>query len=170
MKRLKMLLSLPLCACALALATPVAAQEDPRPLEERIRAKFEHMVRQELVLTDEQAERVMPLIRKMEDERRDVAHERREIVMSLRRGMKEGASDGELQGLLDRLVALEEDRSDMERETMRDLDAELNVRQRVQLRFCVHEFREQLRARLEQRDRERAKRHGPKGERPPRPR
>ncbi len=179
-------------ACVVGVSlTPVAAQQDPEQreerrermeqrrsemqerhrerrleIEERIRERFTSMLRSELALSDEQAETVLPLMAELEDLKREIGRERREAVRALRDGMEEGASDAELQSSLDQLDRIEDDLRTAERTAMVKIDGELNTRQRVKLRFFVHEFRRQIERRLgegaERMERRRMRHEGPR--------
>ena len=133
-----------IAACLVCVAlTPAAAQdlqpreEHRREMEERIRERFASMLRGELALSDEQAETVLPAMADLEQFKREIGRERRETVRTLRTGMQEGASDAQLQASLDRLDQIEDDLRSAERNAMATIDAELNTRQRVKLRFFV---------------------------------
>lgn len=143
-------------ACGLSLlallAAPVRAQAESREeLEDRIRERFSSMLRSELALSDEQAEVVLPLMTDLEAHKRELNRERRTTAMELQAGMRDGASDAELQEALDRLDELEDEQRGAERAAMAKIDAELNTRQRVKLRFFVQQFRRQIEARLSNR-------------------
>ncbi|NIM01602.1 MAG: hypothetical protein GTN89_12305 [Acidobacteria bacterium] len=178
-------------ACALGLSlTPAIGQQDPEQreerrqrmeerhsemqehrrerrleIEERIRERFTSMLRSELALSDEQAETVLPLMSDLEDFKREIRRERHAAVRALRTGMQEGASDDELQAALDDLDRIEDDLRSAERSAMVKIDGELNTRQRVKLRFFVHEFRRSIERRLTERA-ERMERHRERPERP----
>jgi len=120
-------------------------------MEERIREHFTSMLRSELALSDEQAEVVLPAMAELEQLKREAGRERRETVRALRTGMREGASDAELQTLLDHLEEIEDDQRAAERSAMTEIDADLNTRQRVELRFFVQQFRRRIEDRLSRR-------------------
>ena len=152
------------CLLVCVSAPPADAQE-PRPnpehrreMEERIREHFSSMLRSELALSDEQAENVLPAMAELEQSKREAGRERRETVRALQTGMREGASDTELQMLLDRLEEIEDDQRSAERNAMAEIDADLSTRQRVELRFFVQQFRRRIEARLSNRA-ERMERH-----------
>ena len=143
---------------------PAAAQERRQELEDRIRERFTSMLRSELALSDNQAEIVLPAMAELEQFKREVGSERREIVRALRTGIRDGASDAELQDLLDRLVQIDDDQRSAERSAMAKIDAELNTRQSVKLRFFVQQFRRRIEERLSDRadrmDRHRMRQEG----------
>lgn len=153
MTRTRWILTLVCGACLLGWVpgVPVAAQERRQELEERIRERFTSMLRAELALSEDQAETVLPAMAELEQFKRENGRERRETVRALRTGIHDGASDAELQDLLDRLVRIEDDQRSAERGAMANIDAELNTRQRVKLRFFVQRFRRQIEDRLSNR-------------------
>ena len=156
-----------------AAGTPAGAQdlernqEHRQEMEERIRERFTSMLRKELALSDDQAGTVLPAMAELEQFKREIGRERRETVRSLQTGMNEGAADAELQTLLDRLDQIEDDLRSAERNAMVKIDADLNTRQRVELRFFVHQFRQQLERRLSNRDRMDRRRMRQEGSRRP---
>ena len=135
-------------------ASPLAAQQSDerrKEIAERIQERFTSLLRSELALSDEQAEVVLPQMEELERMKTEMGRERRETSRALRRGMEGGASDAELQELLDRLERNEEGLRVAERSALAKIDAELNTRQRVKLRFFVQQFRSQIRERLSRR-------------------
>jgi hypothetical protein len=80
-------------------------------------------------------------------------------VRSLNRGLRQGASDDELQGLLDRLESIEDEQRAFEKSVQARIDQHLTVRQRVQFRFFAERFRRRLERRIE--DLQRERRGGP---------
>ena len=167
MTRRHWILTLVCGACllgGLVPGAPAAAQERRLELEERIRERFTSMLRSELAMSDDQAEIVLPAVAELEQFKREIGRERRETVHGLRTGIHDGASDAELQDLLDRLVQIDDDQRSGERSAMAKIDAELNTRQRVKLRFFVQQFRRQIEQRLSNRadpmDRRRMRQEG----------
>jgi len=134
-------------------------------IEERIRERFSSMLRNELALSDEQADMVLPAMQDLEATKREVGRERRDVARALRRGLDQGANDVELEDLLNKFEQLDDDLRSAEKLALDGIDAELNVRQRVQLRFFVQHFRTELRDRMH-RGRERMERRQPRPERP----
>jgi hypothetical protein len=137
-------------------------------IQERIQERFSSMLRNELALSDEQADAVLPAMQELEQSKRERGRERREIAAALQTGMDDGASDGELAAMLDRLEQIDEDDRAAEKSAMEGIDAELSVRQQVKLRFVVHHFRNEIRERLYT-HRDRMDRRGPNEEGPRRP-
>ena len=145
-------------AVAVLMCGVSQAQDGRADLRERIQGKFDNMLRQRLQLSDAQEQAVMPEIHRLEEEKRRFDREKMEIVRELRVGMRDGASDDDLRAMLDRLDDNEAQRSQMVQQAMREIDADLTVRQQVQFRFFVSEFRRELRHRLGD--------AGPRGQRP----
>ena len=145
-------------AVAVLMCGVSQAQDGRADLRERIQGKFDNMLRQRLQLSDAQEQAVMPEIHRLEEEKRRFDREKMEIVRELRVGMRDGASDDDLRAMLDRLDDNEAQRSQMVQQAMREIDADLTVRQQVQFRFFVSEFRRELRHRLGD--------AGPRGKRP----
>lgn len=142
-------------ALLLAVA-PAAARQDAAPadaadteLREALRSHFLNRLHVELALTDEQRERVTPLVERLELERRSQRNERMAALRALRQAYRGGAPDARLQELLDRLDRIETRARDGEREVQARIDAELTVRQRVQYRFFVSKFRQEINRRVQ---------------------
>ena len=154
------------CLLGLVAGAPATAQERRQDLDERIREHFTSMLRSELALSDDQAETVLPAMAELEQYKRELGRQRRETVHGLQTGMREGASDTELQGLLDRFEQIDDDQRSAERSAMAKIDADLNTRQRVKLRFFVQRFRreigEHLSNRAERKDLYRMRQEGPR--------
>jgi hypothetical protein len=138
-----------------AVPGPSAAAAESGELRDAIREHFANRLRQELALTDEQMVALGPLIDEIESTRAETRRERGAVVRSLTRGLRQGASDEELQALLDRLDAIDERQRAAERSTMSRIDEHLTVRQRVQFRFFAERFRRTLERRIQDLQRER---------------
>ncbi len=159
---------------ALAGASGLAAQE-PRErgeageqaaeLREAMQQYFQTQLRSELSLSDAQLEHILPRVSRMEEAKTAQRRDRTEIVRGLRRGLKEGSTDTELQDLLDRLDLSEIERAEMERSNLAEIDEVLSTRQRVQLRFFVQRFRQEMQQKVRELRGER--RDGRRGRRPP---
>jgi hypothetical protein len=157
MGRSLLLVAVPALAITLAPAQLAGAGEagDDDELRRAVRGHFQNRLRAELRLRDEQFAAVWPKVEQLEDERRAFRRERAQTLRRLRRGYQGGAGDAELQTLLDSLNDLDDRQRARERELMAQVDAELTVRQRVELRFFVTRFRRQLQQRIETIRRER---------------
>jgi Spy/CpxP family protein refolding chaperone len=158
-------------ASSMAQEPPPAQEPGAGPIDEElgqaIREHFLTRLRAELALTDEQMTAVTPLVEEIESVRSRLRRERVKTVRALNRGMEDGAGDAELQGLLDRLDAIEEEQRAAEASVMVRVDEQLTVRQRVQFRFYTERFRRNLERRIEDLRRDR---RGPANRRGPAPR
>jgi len=152
-----LLVAAPLVAWAQTAEPPPGPPgEGPAPAElrEAMRQFFQNRLRAELGLTDEQMRELAPALERMEQHRLDSGRRRGETLRELQRGMREGASDAELQALLDRLEADARQTREQEQALFAEIDKSLTVRQRVQFRFFTERFRQELERRVrEWRDR-----------------
>jgi hypothetical protein len=163
-----------LCALTLVLLSggPARGQPDETAgsadseLRDAMRRLFENRLRSELSLTDEQMTEILPMVESIEQSRHAARRERQDTVRALQEGMREGATDAELQQQLDRLDAIEQTTRAAERDVMQEIDKLLTVRQRVQFRFFTAHFRRQLQNRIQSVRRERMDREDRR--RPPR--
>jgi len=86
----------------------------------------------------------------MERARTTARRQRTRTVFELRRGLREGTGDEELQSLLEQLERIEQEQRRLERTALEEIDALLTVRQRVQLRFFIERFRRELQRKVQQ--------------------
>lgn len=119
-------------------------------LREAMRRYFHNRLRSELGLTDEQVQKIVPKVERIEQTKTETARRRRETVRLLQRGLRDGATDSRLQELLDRWHRGDREQQELEREILAEIDAELTVRQRVQLRFFIDSFRRQIARRVQE--------------------
>lgn len=119
-------------------------------LRQAMRRYFHNRLRSELGLTDEQVQKIVPKVERIEQTKAETARRRRETVRLLQRGLRSGAADSRLQELLDRWHRSEREQQELEREILAEIDAELTVRQRVQLRFFIDSFRRQIARRVQE--------------------
>ena len=137
---------------------PILAQEEPPPsgesspgeLQRELRKFFADGLRSELDLTDEQVEQIMPKVQELEQERGVVRRERGDALRRLQRGVESGASDAELQELLDRYDGADRRQLELKERLYTDIDSALSVRQRVRLRFYVERFPRMMREKIEE--------------------
>ena len=138
----------------LAMAAPAGAQA-PRgrrggeeggraELREAMREHFQNRLRAEVSLTDDQARHILPRVRQLEESKTALRRSHMEATRQLRRGLEQGATDEELQELLDSLARGGREQQELERSLMYEVDDVLSARQRVQLRFFLHGFRQQM--------------------------
>jgi len=139
-------------------------------LRDAMRSYFQNRLRRELALTDDQVAVIVPRIQGLEEAKRESRREKGETARQLHRGLEHGATDGELQALLDRLDAIQLREQEQEREIFAGIDESLSVRQRVQLRFFVQRFRRDMMERMSdirgERGRGEHPRRRPPGQRP----
>ena len=161
---------------AVCAAGPLPAQEPPPPpespggmpdgeLRQAMSRYLHNQLRMELALSDEQMAELSPRIERIEAARSEARRARGTTLRELQRGLRGGAQDEELQVLLDRLGAIESDQREAERAAMAEIDEMLTVRQRVQFRFFIQRFRQELQRRVQELRRERSGGPGP-GQRP----
>lgn len=163
-----------LCVMLLALcaAGPLPAQQQPPPpedpggspdgeLRQAMRRYLHNQLRMELALSDEQMAELSPRIERIEGARSEARRARGTTMRELQRGLREGAGDQQLQTLLDRLDAIEREQREAERSAMAEIDEMLTVRQRVQFRFFIQRFRQELQRRIQQLRRDRMGGPGP---------
>jgi hypothetical protein len=141
--------------------TPPGEGPEGQELRQAIRQHFSNRLRAELGLTDEQTEALRPLIDEIERSRAQSRREKAATSRSLQRGLQEGASDSELQELLERLDTIEDEQRAFERSVQARIDQHLTVRQRVQFRFFAERFRRGLERRIDEFRRQRRGRTGP---------
>jgi len=157
---------------AVCATGPLSAQQEPPPpqnpggppdeeLRQAMQRYFHNQLRMELALSDEQMAELSPRIERIERVRSEARRARGTTLRELRRGLREGTGDQELQALLDRLGTIESEQRDTERSVMAEIDEMLTVRQRVQFRFFVQRFRQELQRRVQQLRRDRTGGPGP---------
>lgn len=152
---------------------PLSAQQQPPPapeesaerpageLRQAMRRYFQNQLRLELALSDEQMAELGPRVERIEDARSRANRARAATMRELRLGLREGAADDQLQSLLDRLETIENDQRAEEGSAMAEIDGMLTVRQRVQFRFFIQRFRQELQRRVQQLRRDRLGEPGP---------
>lgn len=162
-------------------ATAAAAQEG-RPGGKSSRGPREEIARmvdayvaehlqERIGLSDEQVEHVLPLVRKLNADRRQFAERRIRALHQMRRMMKSGtANDARVAALLQELKAAEAEEPAVIRADHDAVDALLTPVQQVQFRILEAEIEHRLRrviARVRGERRERS--GGPRREESPRP-
>lgn len=141
-------------ALAALVFTPVAgaAQGRPRPIpergaiEQRVRARFGEMVRDELSLSADQLARVESVVRSFEEERRGLTTREAALRRRLRGGSEPSAqTDQEAARILREMVAIREDEGKLFRGEMEELRKTLSPTQT--LRF--YQMRAELMDRIQ---------------------
>ena len=64
--------------------------------------------------------------------------------------MERGATDDELQELLDRFDQFEGEQRELEGSMLEEIDEVLSARQRVQLRFFIQQFRQEMQRKVQE--------------------
>jgi len=171
--RLKVVLVLLLLGTVIAPAWAAQARRggpegEPAELRRAMRQYFEKRLRAELSLTDTQVEHILPRVSQLEEAKSAMRRSRMETARRLRRGMEQGATDDELQELLDRVDRVEADQRELERSMLEEIDEVLSARQRVQLRFFIQHFRQEMQRKVQEfrGDRSRDPRRRPRREEP----
>lgn len=120
-----------------------------RPREEIFRMVDEYVaehLQQELALSDEQLGRVLPLVRKLNADRRRIAERRIRATFQLRRLLKEGgATDARVAEALQQLKAAEAEEPVAVRAGHDAIDAQLTPLQQAQFRVLEAEVEHRLR-------------------------
>ena len=151
---------------SLAVTPPIVAQPadesaESGELRRAMRDYFQQRLRSELGLTDEQTNEILPKVERIERERTALRRERAETTRALRVGLRQGATDGELQALLDKLGSVQKREQDLRESGQAEIDRLLTVRQRVEYRFFAEAFRRQIQNRIQQLRRDRPDRIRP---------
>jgi len=142
---------------------PSSGPGDPE-LREALFRYFEKRLRVDVGLTDAQLAEVVPHVRAMGRERARSLRERRATAIELRRAYREGGADAELESLLNRVEEIDRDLRSRMDELMGEIDASLSVRQRVEFRSFLQQFRRDVRERVQ---RFRSGSESPRRRRPP---
>ena len=156
LRRRALLGAILLTVSALAHATPAPSAADPAMREDlrmAMRRFFHDRLRATLALSDEQMTHIQPLLEQLEESRLASQREKRQTMRQLREGMEHGAADEDLQTWLDRFEEIEREAMNGEMATMAEVDEVLRVRQRVQLRMFINQFRQRIRERMDGADR-----------------
>ena len=146
--------------------------ERPGDVRREMKRVFENRLRSELALSDPQMDEILSLFEQLEQARNAARRDRMEAVQALRRGLGGGASDAELQDLLERLDRIESGQRDVERSFLGKVNEPLSIRQRVQLRFFMEHFRMAMSQKIQELRGRRggdfppARRRGPRRDRP----
>ncbi len=103
-------------------------------------------LQESLGLSDEQYARVLPLVTRLQSQRRGYLMERTRLLRDLRRMLKSGtASEGEVQARLKELKSLEADGPARVRKDMDALDAALSPLQQAKYRVMEQDVEQRLR-------------------------
>ncbi|HEY7411137.1 MAG TPA: hypothetical protein VII13_10370 [Vicinamibacteria bacterium] len=127
----------------LALAVPAMAQppgQGPAPGRERIarmiEEHFARRLREDVGLGAEQVERIMPMVRRLQQERRQAREARLRALQELRRVLASGtATEARVAGLVQSLRAQEREAPERVRRGMDEIDAQLTPVQQAKFRI-----------------------------------
>ena len=136
------------CRAAQAPGRRGGAQEGRAELRQAMQQYFEKRLRVEVSLSDPQVEHIVPRVEQLEEAKRAMRRSRMETARRLRFGLERGAADDELQELLDRLDRTERDQRELERSLQKEIDEVLSAPQRVQLRFFMQQFRQEMQSKI----------------------
>jgi len=165
-------------ALALAGAAPARAQEPPEAAERPERldeagrlvdAYVLSNLQEQLRLSDEQYVALLPLVKRLQDERRGFVKQRAETLRALRRGLGSAATrEPELASLVERLRQLDTEEPARIRKSLEAIDAQLSVVQQARLRVFEVEVQRRVRELLLRA--RNAQRSGRRERQPPQPR
>ncbi len=143
-------------AFAIACAGGAAlAQEGPgrgagtRPREELYKMVDAYIVsnlQESLGLTDEQFVKILPLVKRFQNDRRTFLERRNDLLQQMRRLLETGrATEPKLAEMLRDLRALETDEPGIARKDLEAIDAQLNVVQQAKLRILQTQVEQKIR-------------------------
>jgi hypothetical protein len=117
-------------------------------LEQRFQQMLYQMTRRRVGLNDEQMNKLVPINRSFERQRRDLQRQERETRVSLRQAMRDSTQmdQAKISGYMDRLVQLQRQRADLLEQEQKDLAQFMTPLQRA--RYTA--LQEQVRRRMEQ--------------------
>lgn len=142
-------------AVALALASTAGSQVDTSPARPGVPRRDETFklvdaylvsnLQEGLGLTDEQFVKVLPLVRKLQIERREYLLERTRLLHDMRRLLQAGGGEAELLDDLSRLKALESEGPARVKRNADALDATLSQVQQAKFRLLELEVEQRMR-------------------------
>jgi hypothetical protein len=144
------------CLTITLLAGPAGAQTDDgtgdarQPVGAQMRRLFAVRLKTDVGLDDAQVGAVLPRVESLERQRVRWLGERRVLLRELRRGLEAGMPDAELQRRLHALDRIGSESERETRETLAAIDRDLNVPQRVRLRFLLTRFRQEISHRVQE--------------------
>lgn len=144
------------CLTFTLLAGPAGAQtadgeDDARqPVGVQMRRIFAVRLKTDVGLDDAQVGAVLPRVESLERQRVRWLAQRRVLLRELRGGLEAGMPDTELQRRLDALDRIGSDSERETRETLAAIDRDLEVAQRVRLRFLLARFRQEISHRVQE--------------------
>jgi hypothetical protein len=119
-------------------------------------------IQESVGLSDEQFVKVLPLIKRLQSERRDAAERRREALREMRQLLQSGsATEAKVVERLREVKALEVEEGDRLRRNVEAIDAVLSPLQQAKFRVMQIEVEQKIRELMQ------GSRQGRRGERPP---
>lgn len=117
-------------------------------LEQQFQQKLYQLTRRRVGLSDEQMDRLVPINRRFETERRGIQREERETRLALRGALRDSsqANQSQISGYVDKLVQLQRRKLDLVDQEQRELSQFMTPAQRA--RYMA--LQEQVRRRVEQ--------------------
>jgi len=173
-----LLATLLLSASGLASAQQEAAPAEapPRPREEAFRmidAYFVSNLQESLGLSDEQFVRILPMVKRLQNDRRQLAQRRQHVLQEMRKLLQSGsATEGRLEGLLRDLRAAESEQPSVIRRDLDAIDGVLTPVQQAKYRILELEVERKIRdvmAQMRGQGRPPGRGRPRGGEEPPRP-
>jgi Spy/CpxP family protein refolding chaperone len=144
------------------------AQGDLRPREEAFKIIDAYIVsnlQESLGLTDDQFVKVLPLVKRLQTDRREMFQRRQRAVRELRRALRSGtATEAQVADLLREMKAVEAEEPARMRKNLDAIDATLTPLQQAKLRVLEEEVAQKIRELMNQFRRQ--GRPGRPGERP----
>jgi hypothetical protein len=140
-----------LSASALASAQEAAppAGGPPRPREEAFRmidAYFVSNLQESLGLSDEQFVRILPMVKRLQNDRRQLAQRRQHVLQEMRKLLQSGsATEGRLEELLRELKAAESEQPSVIRRDLDAIDGVLTPVQQAKYRILELEVERKIR-------------------------
>ena len=145
-----------LCGLLLGSGGLVSAQDEPppaggplRPREEAFRmvdAYFVSNLQESLGLTDEQFVRLLPMVRRLQNDRRQLAQRRQRALQEMRKLLQSGAAtQGRLEDLLRELKAVESEQPAVVRRDLEAIDGVLTPVQQAKYRILELEVERKIR-------------------------
>lgn len=120
-----------------------------RPREEAFRmvdAYFVSNLQESLGLTDEQFVRLLPLVKRLQSDRRQLAQRRQRALMEMRKLLQSGiATEGRLEDLLRELKAVESEQPAVVRRDLEAIDGVLTPVQQAKYRILELEVERKIR-------------------------
>ena len=144
------------CLTIALLAGPAGAQatddagDARQPVGAQMRRLFAVRLKTDVGLDDAQVGAVLPRVESLERQRARWLAQRRVLLRELRRGLETGMPDAELQRRLDALDRIGSESERETRDTLTAIDRELNVPQRVRMRFLMAHFRQEISHRVQE--------------------